>query len=143
MNSSFSEFEKKSDEITATGGHRILSPVDVNDVLCPGVRVVKRIQMSGHSSVALERWAFFIFWGCSPEGCSGVFKGVFTKMNTGVFKGVQGVFTIRGVHSSLSCQGHLNRLEFGDVSKRLSYTAFHYGFYILPFFPLLYSQSVS
>ena len=33
MNSSFSEFEKKSDEITATGGHRILSPVDVNDVL--------------------------------------------------------------------------------------------------------------
>ena len=29
MNSSFSEFEKKSDEITATGGHRILSPVDV------------------------------------------------------------------------------------------------------------------
>ena len=86
---------------------------------------------------------FFHFGGCSPEGCSGVFKGVFTKMNTGVFKGVQGVFTIRGVHSSLSCQGHLNRLEFGDVSKRLSYTAFHYGFYILPFFPLLYSQSVS
>lgn len=28
-----------------------------------------------------------------------MFKGVFTKMNTGVFKGVQGVFTIYGVHS--------------------------------------------
>ena len=75
MNSSFSEFEKKSDEITATGGHRILSPVDVNDVLCPGVRVVKRIQMSGHSSVALEIWAFFIFWGVHRRGVQGCSKG--------------------------------------------------------------------
>ena len=41
MNSSFSEFEKKSDEITATGGHRILSPIDVNDVLSAAATVVR------------------------------------------------------------------------------------------------------
>ena len=81
MNSSFSEFEKKSDEITATGGHWILSPVDVNDVLCPGVRVVKRIQMSGHSSVALEIWAFFIFGGVHRRG---VQRGVHEDEHGGV-----------------------------------------------------------
>ena len=30
----FLSVEKEFDEIPATGGHRILSPVDVNDVLC-------------------------------------------------------------------------------------------------------------
>ena len=27
------KFEKEPDEISATGGHRVLSPIDVNDVL--------------------------------------------------------------------------------------------------------------
>ena len=35
------------------------------------------------------------------------------------------------------------QIGFTDVSKRLSYTAFHYAFDILPSSPLLYSQSVS
>ena len=37
----------------------------------------------------------------------------------------------------------IDKLESIDVSKYLSYTAFHYAFYILPSYLLLYSQSVS
>ena len=38
---------------------------------------------------------------------------------------------------------HHGKRGFTEVSKRLSYTAFHYAFYKLPSFRLLYSQSVS
>ncbi len=34
------KFEKESDEISATGGYRILFPIDVNDVLSARVAIV-------------------------------------------------------------------------------------------------------
>ena len=44
------------------------------------------------------KYGLFHVLGCVHwQRCSGVFKGVFTKMNTGVFRGVQGVFTVKGV----------------------------------------------
>lgn len=49
---------------------------------------VKLIHMSPNPSEALEIWAFSFFGGVHLWGCSEVFKGVFTKMNTGVFRGV-------------------------------------------------------
>ena len=36
------KYEKESDEIYATGGHRVLSPVDVNDVLSAGGKVCEK-----------------------------------------------------------------------------------------------------
>ena len=53
MNSSFSEFEKKSDEITATGGHRILSPVDVNDVLYQLSHAIVYINYDGYATYSM------------------------------------------------------------------------------------------
>ena len=34
--------EKAADEISATGGRRWLSPIDVNDVLSPGAKVCEK-----------------------------------------------------------------------------------------------------
>ena len=38
------KFEKEIDEISATGGHRFLSPIDVNDVLSPCGRNYRRLR---------------------------------------------------------------------------------------------------
>ena len=72
---------------------RTCDPVDVNDVFWATGQVVKLKYGLKHTSEALEIWAFFSFGACSRRLCSGCVQLCSRALNTGVFRGVQGVFT--------------------------------------------------
>ena len=72
---------------------RTCDPIDVNDVLWAIGQVVKLKYGRGHTSEALEIWAFLRFGLCSLRLCSGCVQLCSRVVNTGVFRCVQGVFT--------------------------------------------------
>ena len=72
---------------------RTCDPIDVNDVLWAIGQVVKLKYGREHTSEALEIWAFLRFGLCSRCLCSGCVQLCSRALNTGVFRGVQGVFT--------------------------------------------------
>ena len=72
---------------------RTCDPIDVNDVLWAIGQVVKLKYGREHTSEALEIRAFLRFGLCSRCPCSGCVQPCSRIMNTGVFRGVQGVFT--------------------------------------------------
>ena len=72
---------------------RTNDPIDVNDVLWAIGQVVKLKYGREHTSEALEIWAFLRFGLCSLRPCSGCVQLCSRALNTGVFRGVQGVFT--------------------------------------------------
>jgi hypothetical protein len=69
------KYEKESDEISATGGHRVLSPVDVNDVLCQQRQYIQLFT----TAEPFDYWAFRQSSGLLPAVYFSVWLGCADK----------------------------------------------------------------
>ena len=103
---------------------RTCDPIDVNDVLWAIGQVVKLKYGREHTSEALEIWAFLRFGLCSRCLCKGCVQlcsqplntgcsAVFTAIEHGVFRCVQGVFTT--LLGSLSAEHGREKTELEPV----------------------------
>lgn len=95
---------------SAAGGGRRATSIDVNDVLSPCglVSTIQSQNVPPKNVLFIKDFQRFNFKrGCSEKFVQGVFTGVFTSFEHGVFgECSRGVFTGTSVHSVLSIRVH-------------------------------------